>query len=327
MGDRKDIASAYDCKCQVGEFLCDDGKCILEAELCNGVRDCDDGSDETSGYCIYNKTEDSTDKVLTLERTITSLKSTIKFQNEKINDLTMSYHDLKKTIFDAMNEALSGGQLTGPPGPKGERGESGLNGMPGYNGHNGIDGEKGEQGVAIKGAKGDPGMKGARGEIGMEGAQGPRGPKGDAGIGLKGQKGAMGVRGSPGLKGPSGSSGQKGQKGERGYGRVCCPTLRITATGPAKTAQPGRLGTYEYYKLGANGREIFKQTPKFLSSEDYLYLTKAGNWLVSGDYTSTIGGILHHDCTSICPSSCSSQWEYSAPGWKIDTTIKVECVD
>ena len=44
-------------ECQVGEFLCDDGKCILEAELCNGVRDCDDGSDETSGFCTYNKTE------------------------------------------------------------------------------------------------------------------------------------------------------------------------------------------------------------------------------------------------------------------------------
>ena len=44
-------------ECQVGEFLCDDGKCILEAELCNGVRNCDDGSDETSGYCTYNKTE------------------------------------------------------------------------------------------------------------------------------------------------------------------------------------------------------------------------------------------------------------------------------
>ena len=127
-------------ECQVGEFLCDDGKCILEAELCNGVRDCDDGSDETSGYCTYNKTEgnsklffnlikihnhnstyftiqmegsislfcilDSTDKVLTLERTISSLKSTIKFQNEKINDLTMSYHELKKTMFDIINGKL-----------------------------------------------------------------------------------------------------------------------------------------------------------------------------------------------------------------------------
>ena len=46
---------------------------------------------------------DSTDEVLTLKRTISSLKSTIKFQNEKINDLTMSVHDLKKMIFDAMN--------------------------------------------------------------------------------------------------------------------------------------------------------------------------------------------------------------------------------
>ena len=53
----------------------------------------------------------------------------------------------KVYIHISFSEALSGGQLTGPPGPKGERGESGLNGMPGYNGHNGIDGEKGEQGM------------------------------------------------------------------------------------------------------------------------------------------------------------------------------------
>ena len=50
-------------------------------------------------------------------------------------------------MYISFSEALSGGQLTGPPGPKGERGESGLNGMPGYAGHNGKDGKKGEQGM------------------------------------------------------------------------------------------------------------------------------------------------------------------------------------
>ena len=41
-------------ECQVGEFMCDNGQCILEAELCNAVRDCEDGSDEPKGYCFFN---------------------------------------------------------------------------------------------------------------------------------------------------------------------------------------------------------------------------------------------------------------------------------
>ena len=58
---------------------------------------------------------------------------------------------------------------------------------------------------------------------------------------------------------------------------VCCPTLRITATGPAKTKQSNRLGTYEYYKLGPDGREIFKQTPK-VSEQEYLYFAENDGW-------------------------------------------------
>ena len=44
-------------ECQVGEFMCDNGQCILEEELCNEVRNCDDGSDEPSGYCSYGTKE------------------------------------------------------------------------------------------------------------------------------------------------------------------------------------------------------------------------------------------------------------------------------
>ena len=61
---------------------------------------------------------------------------------------------------------------------------------------------------------------------------------------------------------------------------ICCPTLRITATGPAKTAQSSILGTYEYYRLGPDGREIFKQTPK-VSTQHYLYFSKTDKWTVS----------------------------------------------
>ena len=34
--------------------MCESGQCILEADLCNGVRDCEDGSDEPQGYCLFN---------------------------------------------------------------------------------------------------------------------------------------------------------------------------------------------------------------------------------------------------------------------------------
>ena len=37
--------------------MCDNGQCILESELCNEVKDCDDGSDEASQVCPDNKNE------------------------------------------------------------------------------------------------------------------------------------------------------------------------------------------------------------------------------------------------------------------------------
>jgi len=61
---------------------------------------------------------------------------------------------------------------------------------------------------------------------------------------------------------------------------VCCPTLRITATGPAKTKRGSKLGTYEYFKLGPDGREIFKQTKKG-SEQIYLYFNENDLWTVS----------------------------------------------
>merc|ERR1712018_95669 len=88
---------------------------------------------------------------------------------------------------------------------------------------------------------------------------------------------------------------------------VCCPNLRITATGPAKTEQASRLGTYEYFKLGPDGREIFKQTKKG-SEQTYLYFSEKDFWTFGEDYTSTIAGIYHKTCKSTCPSSCSSEW-------------------
>ena len=33
--------------CSTGEYLCDDGKCRMGSR-CNGINDCDDGSDESS---------------------------------------------------------------------------------------------------------------------------------------------------------------------------------------------------------------------------------------------------------------------------------------
>ena len=59
---------------------------------------------------------------------------------------------------------------------------------------------------------------------------------------------------------------------------MCCPNLRVTATGPAKTVQSSRFGTYEYYKLGVDGKETFKQ----IGSQQYLYFEPTyEDWMVS----------------------------------------------
>lgn len=37
--------------CSIGEYLCDDGICRM-GSCCNGINDCDDGSDES--LCFFN---------------------------------------------------------------------------------------------------------------------------------------------------------------------------------------------------------------------------------------------------------------------------------
>ena len=59
----------------------------------------------------------------------------------------------------------------------------------------------------------------------------------------------------------------------------CCSTLKISATGPAKTKQLDRLGKFNYYKLGSNGMKVFKQTPELIS-ETYLYISPHNIWVV-----------------------------------------------
>ena len=60
---------------------------------------------------------------------------------------------------------------------------------------------------------------------------------------------------------------------------TCCSSLKITATGLAKTKQSSRLGNFEYNKQGSNGKAIYKQTPKN-ASQSYLYVDPYGSWAV-----------------------------------------------
>ena len=56
----------------------------------------------------------------------------------------------------------------------------------------------------------------------------------------------------------------------------CCPTISITATGPALTAQPDAMGTFEFYRTGDNKRPIYKN-----SKNEYLYYDNDGDVAVS----------------------------------------------
>merc|ERR1712018_455416 len=103
--------------------------------------------------------------------------------------------------------------------------------------------------------------------------------------------------------------------------------MKITATGPAKTKQWDNLGTFEYYKLGKNGKEIFKQTP-IISSQSYLYVNPYGYWSVFKDYTSRAAFLYHPSCEEKCPTNCDRKWNYYKDGnYHLDTSIKIECVD
>ena len=55
---------------------------------------------------------------------------------------------------------------------------------------------------------------------------------------------------------------------------VCCPTLTVTSTGPAKDEQGSKMGTYEYYMQDKNGKEIFKH------GDSYLFVDPHGYWAV-----------------------------------------------
>ena len=44
------------CLAEDGEILCEDKqKCVHKDQLCDGVKDCDDGSDEGKRYCYTGK--------------------------------------------------------------------------------------------------------------------------------------------------------------------------------------------------------------------------------------------------------------------------------
>ena len=57
---------------------------------------------------------------------------------------------------------------------------------------------------------------------------------------------------------------------------TCCQSVSVTASGPAKSKQWSRMGKFRFYKMGINGRPIFKKLGK-----QYLYLASNGQWKVS----------------------------------------------
>ena len=57
---------------------------------------------------------------------------------------------------------------------------------------------------------------------------------------------------------------------------ACCPTVSISASGPARYWQWGKMGLFKFYKMGSNARSIYKN-----SNKQYLYLDKKGKWTVS----------------------------------------------
>ena len=59
--------------------MCDNGECILESELCNEVKDCDDGSDEASKLCPDYKNEGWSILIINNDRmNVINVKSNIK---------------------------------------------------------------------------------------------------------------------------------------------------------------------------------------------------------------------------------------------------------
>ena len=50
-GDYDDIRLLFDLFCSSTDFKCSSGQCIDSTSLCDGIKDCNDGSDETVGQC------------------------------------------------------------------------------------------------------------------------------------------------------------------------------------------------------------------------------------------------------------------------------------
>ena len=117
----------------------------------------------------------------------------------------------------------------------------------------------------------------------------------------------------------------------------CCDRIGISSTNYNRN---GYLGTYkkegkitygraQYIKTGGNG---IGGNSKIGNGTLYWH-AGLNVWIVGPDPGSTQASIYHQSCTGkggVCPSACSSNWKVhnsSAKEFKIDSTLKMECLD
>lgn len=121
------------------------------------------------------------------------------------NDIS---YNSQQSVFDAINQGITGIGLQGATGVSGETGAQGTTGA-------GIQGITGAGVAGVQGATGLQGL-GIQGVTGVSGLGGHTGIQGETGIGFQGATGALGLSGATGVQGIPGTAASQGATGVAG---------------------------------------------------------------------------------------------------------------
>ena len=114
----------------------------------------------------------------------------------------------------------------------------------------------------------------------------------------------------------------------------CCERIGISSTNYNRHSY---LGTYKKESKLTDGRSRFVRTGgngiRYTGNATLYWYERLNIWFIGPNPGTSLSAIRHQSCTGkggFCPGACNSNWEVhnsSAQAFKIDPTLKMECLD